>query len=127
MPTFPSSEWADEVTETVNGDPHFERIAKYFDATVLFEFDDEPYAFTIADGAVTDVHETPKFVSWDFAVRAPTETWNTFLSESPPPFYNDLRSVWLQHDLDIEGDLQTAIQHWRALKYLIDAFGGRSQ
>lgn len=123
MPTFPSTEWADGVTESVNDDPHFERIARFFDATVLFEFGDEPYAFTLADGEVTEIHETPKFVSWDVAVRAPAETWEQFLSESPQPFYNDLRSVWLQHDLVIEGDLKIAIQHWRALKRLVDAFG----
>lgn len=123
MPPFPSSEWAEAVTESVNEDAYFERIARYFDATVLFEFGDDPYAFTLEDGGVTGVHETPKFVSWDVAVRAPTETWETFLSESPPPFYNDLRSVWLQHDLTIEGDLKTAIQHWRALKHFIGAFG----
>lgn len=123
MSQFPSSEWAQTVTETVNSDPYFERIGRYFDATVLFEFGGEPYAFMLENGSVTGVHETPKFVSWDVALRAPMETWETFLSPSPPPFYNDLRSVWLQHDLTIEGDLKVAIQHWRALKYLVDAFG----
>ncbi|MFC7233355.1 hypothetical protein ACFQMM_22045 [Saliphagus sp. GCM10025308] len=62
------------------------------------------------------------FVGWDFAVRAPVDTWENLLSESPPPFYNDLRSVWLQYDLEIEGDLKRAIQHWRPLKRMVTAF-----
>jgi hypothetical protein len=123
MTEFITDTWADSVTEAVNGDSHFNRIARHFDATVLFAFGEDEYAFTLADGTVTAVHETPKFVSWDVAVRAPAETWETFLSDSRPPFYNDLRSVWLQHDLTIEGDLKVAIQQWRALKYLIDTFG----
>jgi len=123
MPTFPSSEWARAVTESVNDDPYFGRIANYFDATVLFEFGEQSYAFTLENGGVTEVYETPRFVSWDVAVRAPIDTWEKFLLASPPPFYNDLRSVWMQHDLTIEGNLTIAIQQWRSLKYFIDAFG----
>ena len=123
MSQLPSEEWATTVTETVNNDPHFERIASHFNATVLFEFGDDPYAFTLEGGKVSGVHDNPQFVSWDFAVRAPVETWQTFLSESRPPFYNDLRSTWLQHEMDVEGDLKTAIQYWRPLKYLLRIFG----
>ena len=123
MPTFPSTEWADAVVESLDNDPQFQRIANYFDATVLFEFGDDSYVFRLRDGAVRACHDGARFVEWDIAVRAPVETWERFLSASPPPFYNDLRSVWMQHDLTIEGDLTTALQQWRSLKYLIDVFG----
>lgn len=123
MTQFPSDEWAESVATTVNDDPEFERIARHFDATVLFEFGDSAYAFTLDDGTVTSASAATEFVSWDVAVRAPVDVWETFLSESPPPFYNDLRSVWTQHDLTIEGDVLTAFQYWRPLKYLIDTFG----
>lgn len=123
MPTFPNSAWAEQVVASVNQDPYFNRIATYFDATILFGFGEEAYAFTLRDGEVTAYHERPRFVEWDLAIRAPMSTWERFLSSSPPPFYNDLRSVWMQHDLTIEGNLTTALQQWRSLKYLIDVFG----
>jgi hypothetical protein len=123
MPTFPSTEWADAVVESVDDDQYFQRIASYFDATVLFGFGENDYALTLRDGTIQAYHEQPRFVEWDVAVRAPMETWENFLSVSPPPFYNDLRSVWMQHDLTIEGDLTTALQQWRPLKYLINVFG----
>lgn len=123
MPAFPSTEWAETVVDTVNEDPQFRRIARHWDATLLFEFEDATFAFTVSDGAVTELHESPEFVTWDVALRAPAGVWETFLSESPPPFYNDLRSVWTQHDMTIEGDVVSAFQHWRPLKYLVDTFG----
>ena len=122
MPTFPSGEWSESVQEAVNNDSQFKRIGEYFDATILFEFGKERYLFKVADGEVKSVQIYPEFASWDFAIRAPINTWEMFLSSSPPPFYNDLRSVWLQHDLSIEGDLKVAIQHWRPLKHLIAVF-----
>lgn len=123
MPGFPSTEWAERVVETVNEDEEFRRVGRQFDATVLCEFGDDAYAFTLRDGRVTGLHESTEFVSWDVALRAPRETWETFLSKSPPPFYNDLRSVWTQHDMTVEGDLVTAFQHWRPLKHLVAVFG----
>lgn len=123
MSQFPSTEWAESVAAAANADPEYRRIAEHFDATVLFEFGDEAYAFVLVDGSVDEIHAATDFVSWDFALRAPIDDWETFLSESPPPFYNDLRSVWTQHDLTVEGDVLTAIQYWRPLKYLVDVFG----
>jgi hypothetical protein len=123
MPLFPSDEWADAVISSVNDDQYFNRIADYFDATVLFGFGDDEYAFTLRDGEVRAYHEQPRFLEWNVAIRAPMDTWEKFLSVSPPPFHNDLRSVWMQHDITIEGDLTTALQQWRSLKYLIDVFG----
>lgn len=123
MSRFPSTEWAESVATTVNDDAEYRRIAEHFDATVLFEFGDEAYAFVLDDGAVDEIHVSTEFVSWDFALRAPIDVWETFVSESPPPFYNDLRSVWTQHDLTVEGDVLTAIQYWRPLKHLVGTFG----
>jgi hypothetical protein len=123
MSDFPSDEWAQQVAATVNDDAEFARIAREFDATVRFDFGEDAYAFELGDGRVRSVRDATAFSSWDVVLRAPMDTWETFLSESPPPFYNDLRSVWTQHDMTIEGDVLTAIQHWRPLKYLVDAFG----
>jgi len=123
MSAFPSEEWARTVVETVNDDAEFRRLARHFDATVLFEFGDTSYAFEMDDGAVGELHTSTDFVSWDLAIRAPMDAWEPFLSASPPPFYNDLRSAWTQHDLTVEGDMVTAFQHWRPLKYLVQAFG----
>lgn len=123
MPRLASADWAAAVAEALNDDPHFGRVAAHTDAALLFEFGDDRCVFDVLEGSVRSVDDAPAFRSWDVAVRAPRDTWERFLSADPPPFYQDLRSVWMQHDLDVEGDLTTAIQHWRALGLMIDAFG----
>lgn len=123
MPTLPESRWVEAATNKLDEDAYFERIARGFDATVLFEFGGDGYLLTVEDGTITDLRDDPEYLAWDFAVRAPTETWDKVFAEVPPPQYNDLRGVWLQRDLDIEGDVFLAIQHWRPLKYVIETFG----
>lgn len=122
MPEPSSPEWGEAVAERLNDDPQFERIASHLDATMLFEFGEESCAFTVDDGAVTEVHPSPSLLGWDLAVRAPLDAWKKLLSEVPPPHYNDLRGAWIVREFDVEGDLLTAIQHWRALKHVVGAF-----
>mgnify|MGYP000132513614 CR=1 FL=1 len=121
MPEFPSAEWANEVVRAANDDPQFARLARHAHATVLFEFGDQSVAFALDDGTV-ESREPSDFAGWDVALRAPMETWEKYLSESPEPFYNDLRSVWTQHDMTIEGDVVTAFQYWATLKRLVANF-----
>jgi pimeloyl-ACP methyl ester carboxylesterase len=125
MTSFPSAEWAIDVAKRANDDRGFRRSATAMDATALFEFGETAHAFNFVDGRVEEVHHAPRFVSWDVAVRAPLDTWETFLSASPPPFYNDLRSVWMHHDLTVEGDVLTAVRHWEALKRFVTHFDGK--
>jgi len=123
MTTLTGSEWVEPALHGLNDDDYFQRIASHFDATILFAFGEDRYLVTLSDGTVTDVEPAPAFAGWDFAVRAPMDTWEKHFAEVPPPKYNDLRSLWLQCKFDIEGDVVRAIQHWRPLKYLIEAVG----
>lgn len=123
MPSLPASGWVRSATDSLTDDARYQRVAGRFGATVLLEFGDDAYVLEIEDGDVTEVDADPSFASWDFAVRAPVETWETHFAEVPPPQYNDLRSLWLQRDLTIEGDVLLAMQHWRSLKLLIDVLG----
>lgn len=121
MPARASDEWLDRVQAAANADPAFRRFAAQCDATVGFVFEDEECAFTVDEGEVTAAHPAPKFVDADVTLRAPSETWDKYLSESPPPFFNDLRPVWLTQDLAVEGDVRKAMAHWRTLKQLVAA------
>lgn len=123
MSTSFEGEWAATAADRLNDDVQFQRIARRFNATVLFGFGIEECLVTLDDGIITEVDQAPPVVGWDFAVRAPTETWEQAFAEVPPPKYNDLRGLWQHTPLTIEGDVILAIQQWRPLKYLIDAFG----
>jgi hypothetical protein len=121
MSSPPSPRRLDTVKESVNQDTQFEQSTRYLDANVLLGFGDQEYIFKINRGEIVEIVNDTRFVSWDIAIRAPTDTWEKLFDPSPPPFYQDLRSVWLNHDLTLEGNLFLAIQHWEALKRLTQA------
>jgi hypothetical protein len=121
MPTFPSTEWLESAAAAVADDPQFERTNRAFDATIRFDFGDDAYAVSVDEDELT-VHSDPTFVAWDFALRAPEETWREMLSETPKPLHNDLLGAWLRGPVAMEGDLKTAIQHIRPLKRMLVVF-----
>jgi len=121
MPSFPSSEWLESAASAVASDSQFERTSRAFDATIRFDFGDDAYAVTVDEDDLT-VHEDPTFVAWDFALRAPEETWAQMFSESPPPLHHDLLGAWLRGNVTMEGDLKTAIQHMQPLKRMLVVF-----
>lgn len=127
MPAFPSQEWLEARCEEANVDPVFTKTGKSFDATLLFDFDEAAYAVTVGDGEIASITPDPTFTAWDIALRAPRETWEKMLDETPPPLYNDLVGAWLQAELTLEGDLKIAIQHLRPLKRLLTIFQETAQ
>lgn len=122
MSSFPSREWFESVVAAANDDHQFQRVSRAFDATIRFDFGTEAFALTVDDGEITDIHEDPTFVRWDFALRASEGSWRKALSETPPPLCHDLLASWLRGDMTLEGDLKVAIQHMRSLKQLMTVF-----
>ncbi|WP_331232309.1 hypothetical protein [Natronorarus salvus] len=121
MSSFPSTEWLELAALAIAEDPQFERTSRAFDATIRFDFGDDAYAVTVDETDLT-VHEDPTFVGWDFALRAPEDTWRKMFSETPSPLHHDLLGAWLRGPMTIEGDLKTAIQHIRPLKRMLVVF-----
>jgi len=120
MAVILSEEWLERVADEVPGSV-FADVAEEFEATVVFGTDDGDVAVAFEDGEMT-VLGPATYETWDFALRAPTETWERLNAETPPPLHHDLIGAWLQSDLTIEGDLRMAIRHLRPLKRLLDQF-----
>lgn len=120
MSAILSEEWLERATTHIEGSD-FGHVADEFEATVVFSADDRDIAVAFADGRM-DVLGDATYEAWDFALRAPAETWKKLIAETPPPLHHDLVGVWLQSDLVIEGDLRMAIRHLRPLKRLVESF-----
>lgn len=121
MPPLLSEAWLREAAESVEASSSFGRIADGFEATVVFGVDGEDIAVAFSAGRM-EVLGDARFESWDFALRAPAETWTKLLAETPPPLHHDLVAAWLQSELTIEGDLRGAIRHLRPLNRLVAEF-----
>lgn len=115
-----SEEWLERAATRVES-PEFDRVAAGFEATVVFGVDDRNVAVAFEDGDMEVLGEAT-YETWDFALRAPTETWEKMTAETPPPRHHDVIGAWLQSDLAIEGDLRMAIRHLRPLKRVLDGF-----
>lgn len=118
--TILSEEWLERTARRLES-AEFDRVADGFEATVVFGVDDHDVAVAFEDGAMEVLGEAT-YETWDFALRAPAETWEKLTAETPPPRHHDVIGAWLQSDLTIEGDLRMAIRHLRPLKRVLDEF-----
>jgi hypothetical protein len=120
MPTILSEEWLERAAGRLESEA-FDRVADGFEATVVFGADGRDMAVAFEDGEMAVLGEAT-YNTWDFALRAPTETWEKLTAETPPPRHHDVIGAWLQSDLTIEGDLRMAIRHLRPLKRVLATF-----
>jgi hypothetical protein len=60
--------------------------------------------------------------TYQFALRAPQESWNKFIQPIPPPMYNDIWAMAhpLHGRLRLEGDVKVMWQNLRAFTWTLD-------
>jgi hypothetical protein len=104
----------------INADGEVNRLGKWFDARVLFDFGGERYILRFVSGKVTDVIASPIWdKAWDFGVKAPLDCWAKSRMDPPPPFYQDIFGMMWNHGMTLEGDVVKAMQNIRALKLVL--------
>lgn len=108
----------DGLAATLAENERFRRAADGLTGAVVFDVDGDGVRLALEDGAVQDVRERFRFSSWDVALRWDADTWDRYRDPDPPPFHQDLRSVWIAEGLRIEGDQSLALRYWPAMKYL---------
>lgn len=123
MSVQPDSEWIGRACQALNGDDQFDRLSEDTEMVVLFEFDDSQYTISIDNGTAEVASETPRYATWDFAMRASAETWEKLLAETPPALHHDILAAWLEAEtLTIEGDVVLAVRSIPVLKRVVDVF-----
>lgn len=120
--SFPGEGWVEAWIAVVNGDPEIQRLGKWFDARVLFDFGGERFILKFSRGRVEDVIVQPIWdKAWDFGVRATADTWAKSMQDPPPPFYQDIFGMMWNHGMTLEGDVVKAMQNIRVLKLVLAA------
>lgn len=115
--------WMERWQSMVNQDSVARLLGRHFNANVMLEFGPNAYVVSFENGEMTRVqHEIGPETSYQFALRAPTETWAKFVQPVPPPMYNDLiaMSHSLHGRLKTEGDMKIMWQNLRALSWNLD-------
>jgi hypothetical protein len=89
----------------------------------MLEFGPHAYVVSFEHGEINRVqHEIGAESAYQFALRAPAETWAKFVQPIPPPMYNDIiaMSHTLHGRLKIEGDVKVMWQNLRAFAWALD-------
>lgn len=116
-------QWMSNWLKKVNEDKVFSLIGKYFTANFLIGIGENEYLLSLRNGKVEDFTDEISSVSqWQFALRAPSESWSKFSQPIPPPKFNDIWAMAhpLHGRLKIEGDTKIFWQNVRALTWMLD-------
>jgi hypothetical protein len=96
---------------------------KFFNSRILLASGERRFLLHFRDGELIAVVPDPPVVEpWQFALKAPEETWTRFLQDPPPPMFHDIwAATWMGH-MTIEGDIKVFVQNhyalWRTLKLM---------
>lgn len=105
--------------DKANADEQFRLESQGMDRAIVLDIADSSVLVEIGDGSIRAVKPSFQFSSSDVRLRCDAETWDRYRADSPPPYYQDLRSIWINHGLTVEGDQVLALRYWGAMKRLV--------
>jgi hypothetical protein len=103
-------------------DPEFVLHARYLTAAIRVVIGEtQSFRIVIREGAVAeiDVLVTP-FDSYNIQLAGSEEQWEALLAPVPPAFFQDFFPAMLHHGFRIEGDMETIIAYYPALRRLAE-------
>jgi hypothetical protein len=118
--------WMTAWQEAVNSEPILPVIGKHFNANLLLGFGEKEYVVSVREGRIVNLTDQLRVSSvdtpWQFALRAPAETWAKYIQDPPPPMYNDIWAMAhpLHGNLKMDGDLLPLWQNLRSLNYMLE-------
>lgn len=105
--------------EAANADREFKLESRGMEGAVVLDIAAESVLVEIGDGRVQAVRPSFRFSNSDVRLRCDADTWNNYRADSPPPFHQDLRSIWINHGCSVEGDQVLALRYWGAMRRLV--------
>jgi hypothetical protein len=101
-------------------DPEFVLHARYLTATVRVVIgESQSFRIVVREGAVAEIDPvvTP-FDSYDIQLAGSEEQWEALLAPVPAAFYQDFYPAMLHHGFRIEGDMETIMAYYPAIRRL---------
>jgi hypothetical protein len=103
-------------------DPEFVLHTRYLTSAVRVVIGEiQSFRIVIREGAVaeTDPVVTP-FDSYDIQLAGSEEQWEALLAPVPLAFYQDFYPAMLHHGFRIEGDMETIMAYYPAIRRLAE-------
>jgi len=121
-PSAFDADWASRYRDVVNADATLGVIGRHCAVTFLLEMGESAYIVEMRSGrieAMTPIAQAFD-LNWEFAIRAPAESWAKFIREVPPPMYTDVIFMSFNGLAELEGNLLRFWQNIRALLHMLD-------
>lgn len=106
--------WAERFTELTDNDPELDAHGKYYSCSFLWDMSDQQVLVTTHHGKVESINtDVQPLDHYQFALRAPAETWRGMAEETPGPMYHGIWAASFRKGMTMEGDLLVMMQNLR--------------
>lgn len=105
-------------------DPEFILHSRYLTTTIRVVIGElQSFRIVVREGEIAEIDPvvTP-FDSYDIQLAGSEEQWNSLLAPIPPAFYQDFYPAMIHHGFRIEGDMETIIAYYPAMRRLPEVF-----
>jgi hypothetical protein len=105
-------------------DPEFVLHSRYLTASIRVVIGDvQSFRILVRAGKVVEIDPVVSpFDSFDIQLAGTEEQWRALLAPIPPPFYQDFYPAMLHHGFRVEGDMETIMAYYPALRRLGEVF-----
>lgn len=106
--------WIEDFSETSANDSELQAHGAHYSCAYLLDLGERQIIVTMHNGTVERIEVDPgSLAHYEFALRAPSETWERLVTDPPEPMFHGLWSAAARSGLRIEGDLLVLMQHLR--------------
>jgi len=109
---------------TLSRDPEFVLHSRHLTANIRVMIGDlQSFRIVVRAGEIVEIDPlvTP-FDSFDIQLAGTEEQWRALLAPIPPAFYQDFYPAMLHHGFRVEGDMETIMAYYPALRRLGEVF-----
>jgi hypothetical protein len=114
----------DALKRELSSDPEFVLHNRYLTATIRVVIGElQSFRIVVRAGEIVEVDPvvTP-FDSYDIQLVGTEEQWNALLAPIPPAFFQDFYPAMIHHGFRVEGDMETIMAYYPALRRLAEIF-----
>lgn len=115
--TFPSLSWFEALQDVVSEDRELAIFGKWSTLGFALRVGERDFFVRVREGRIEGIVAEPDEGHCSFTLVGAPEDWETFLQETPPPFYHDLLAMNVQvPTFSIEADQHAFMQHIKTIK-----------
>jgi len=114
----------DALERALRSDPEFVLHTRYLTATIRVVIGElQSFRIVVRAGEIVEVDPvvTP-FDSYDIQLAGTEEQWTALLAPIPAAFFQDFYPAMIHHGFRVEGDMETIMAYYPALRRLAEIF-----